>query len=50
MKWLLKFLRALLTADDVQHWIDKYEAAKRDNARLTAEVVRLRGALEQKRM
>ena len=41
-KAFVAFIKAVINAPDMQHWIDKYEAAKRDNAELRAENKRLR--------
>lgn len=45
IKGVVGFIRAIINAPDMQHWINKYEAAKRDNAELRAENERLRRQL-----
>lgn len=43
IKGIFGFIKTVINAPEMQHWINKYEAAKRDNAELRAENERLRG-------
>ena len=38
IKGVLSFIKAIKNAPDMQHWIKKYEAAKKDNDDLRKEI------------